>query len=302
MATNKVTKFFADYMKSLKRPEVEEILDIYFYRVLAFLFVKSIYKTRCTPNQLTGIGMILGVAAGFFYAIGSYETAIIGSMLFLFSTVLDCADGQLARLKRNGTRLGRLMDGLSDYVVSVSILLGIATGYEHSEMAGNHWWLVVLIVAISGFIQSFLADYFKIEFLAAAGFQNATTADEISEFSAELERLNQKKERMVERVIIFLYIKYLRLQTLFVRSKDEASRKLYDSKDYLKKNRLLIRWWSWLGPSTRISLAIILSLWHRFDILFWIIIIPLNIYWIILLFFQRYSLRHTAEVVFEESA
>jgi len=290
--------FFEEFKRSLKIPEVEEILDIYFFRVLAFLIVKAIYKTRITPNQVTVLAALFGIIGACFYAAGNYVYAVIGALLFGFSTTLDCADGQLARLKGTGTKLGRILDGLSDYVVQTSILLGIGFGFQTQYMTFDRWWVMILLTGISGFIQSSLADYFKVEFLAIVANKNSSTDDEIEEFTREYK--NHKKHP-AERVLIYSYLKYLHIQRLVTRHKRNRIKKVYDPQDYFDKNRHLMRFWTFLGPSTRISLAIVFSFLYRFDLLLWITIVPLNIFWIILLIFQRYMLSKTDEVIFQNA-
>jgi hypothetical protein len=49
------------YKASLKSVDVEEVVELFFFRPLAFLLVKSIYNTNLTPNQLTLAGLALQV-------------------------------------------------------------------------------------------------------------------------------------------------------------------------------------------------------------------------------------------------
>ena len=51
----------AEYKQGLKSVAVEELFDLVFYRPLAFLFVKLVYRTGVTPNQLTLLSMVFGV-------------------------------------------------------------------------------------------------------------------------------------------------------------------------------------------------------------------------------------------------
>ena len=44
--------WYQEYKKSLKRVEVEELVDRFFYRPVAFLVVKLVYNTRITPDQI----------------------------------------------------------------------------------------------------------------------------------------------------------------------------------------------------------------------------------------------------------
>ena len=52
-------------------------------------------------------------------------------MFYLLFNVLDCSDGQLARIKKNGTSVGRLLDGIADYIAAIAIYAGIAIGYTN---------------------------------------------------------------------------------------------------------------------------------------------------------------------------
>jgi phosphatidylglycerophosphate synthase len=102
---------FKEFKSSLKMMEVEEVLDIIFYRPFAFLVVKSVYSTNITPNHLTLAAIVMGVAGGCFYSLGTEGSCILGAIFYMLFNILDCSDGQLARLKKNGTPGGRLLDG-----------------------------------------------------------------------------------------------------------------------------------------------------------------------------------------------
>jgi len=83
--------------------EIEEFFDLFFYRPLAFLLVKIVYRTNITPNQLTIVAICFGLASGCVYAWGLPGSCLYGAILFMLYNVIDCSDGMLARLKKNGT-------------------------------------------------------------------------------------------------------------------------------------------------------------------------------------------------------
>ena len=74
---------YTEYRRSLKMPEVEEVLDLFLYRPLAFILVKSIYSTNITPNMLTLASIVVSIVAGCFYAVGTTEYVTYGALLFL---------------------------------------------------------------------------------------------------------------------------------------------------------------------------------------------------------------------------
>ena len=61
-------KWIDEYRSSLKMIEVEELLDLVFYRPLAYLFVKAVYHTNITPNQISLIALIIGSIGGALFA------------------------------------------------------------------------------------------------------------------------------------------------------------------------------------------------------------------------------------------
>ena len=65
--------------------------------------------------------MISGIAAGVSFSRGDYRYFILGGVFYGLANVLDCLDGMIARVKKNGTKTGRLIDGYVDYIVNMSV-------------------------------------------------------------------------------------------------------------------------------------------------------------------------------------
>jgi len=165
---------YRQYKSSLKAIEVEEIFDLILYRPLAFLFVKATYSINITPDMVSVAALTIGSTAGIMFGFGSYTFLVIGAILYFTSNVLDCADGQIARLKKNGTKVGRIVDGFVDYIVSIFVFVGIGIGltsqFNDHEIGlwGNsllHWhpvtyiWVASILGAVSSAIQAFYFDF-----------------------------------------------------------------------------------------------------------------------------------------------
>ena len=130
--------------------------------------------------------MVLGAASCFFFGCGCfyYEGVyglmmnLIGIVLLMIGDILDCVDGQLARLTGKKSHLGRILDGVTGFMWFIPIYLALVWRfYRHHELEFS--WLgisdtpenamiatsVVFILAIiSGFLgmggQQRLADYY----------------------------------------------------------------------------------------------------------------------------------------------
>ncbi|MGD0755949.1 MAG: CDP-alcohol phosphatidyltransferase family protein [Bacteroidales bacterium] len=269
--------WFEEYKKSLKMAEVEEVIDLILYRPLAFLLVISVYKTKIKPDHLTIAAIIMGLIGGLFYSLGSHSGCVFGALFYLLFNIFDCSDGQLARLKKNGTSVGRLLDGIADYIAAIAIYTGIAIGYSNKTGQPSIMLLLLSLAGISIIIQESLVDYFRTRFLDIVLKRKNTFTEGIAEYENEYEIIKKQKGKWFEKAIIFIYLTYSRLQrTLTARIK---RKKTFNptSQDYFKKNRLIIRFWVFMGPSAKITTLIICSLFCRFDIFFWIVIGGFNI-------------------------
>lgn len=256
-----------EYKSSLKKIEVEEIFDLYFYRPLAFLLVKGVYHTSITPNQLTVISMIFGVIGGFFYSVGTHHAFIIGAILILLYNVFDCSDGQLARLKKNGTAVGRILDGIADYVVSVAVYFGIAFGYANSSSYPVQWWLITAAAGFSNAIQAGLLDFYRTRYLDYVLNRVSVLDEGMKIFEDEFERLKRVKGRYFDKAVIWIYLKYSHIQQKVTGPKiEEKNKPEISSKEYEKNNRWLIHLWTFLGPTTQWTFLFITSFLNRIDI------------------------------------
>lgn len=136
----------------------DEPTDRVFSRPVASLIVKLAAPTPITPNQITGIATLFGIAVG--VALWRHEGWIAAACILGY-LAFDCADGQLARLRGGGGYLGRAMDGIGDYITAIAVHVGLALwlGDERGS------WIVgwVLSAAAGGAMAwaSFLLDRYK---------------------------------------------------------------------------------------------------------------------------------------------
>lgn len=267
--------------------EVEEIIDLIFYRPLAFLLVKSIYNTRITPDRLTLTAMLLGIAGGCCYAVGDKLSCTLGALFYLLFNIFDCSDGQLARLKQNGSSTGRILDGIADYIATIAIYTGIAIGYSNSEGRPLLMLMLLSLAGISTIIQESLVDYYRTRFLDIVLSRKNTFKEGIEECTNEYGIIKNQKGKWFERSVLFIYLIYAKGQSkLTSRKKREKSFNAVPQ-DYYSRNRIIIRFWVFIGPSANITTLIICSLFYRFDIFFWIVIGVFNIFAVLLWIIQR---------------
>jgi phosphatidylglycerophosphate synthase len=139
------------FQKSLKESDPYPFLhyfrvERFMTRPLASLIVRAVFKTSVTPNQLTLVSFILGLASGIAFLGGSHSFFILGGILLQLSSILDCADGMLARSKDVCTRYGALLDLFCDRIVDFCVLTGIAFGWL--RYSGNQKLFVAALISI----------------------------------------------------------------------------------------------------------------------------------------------------------
>lgn len=114
--------------RAARKPrDVEEFVDYYVHRRLADLLIAVLVKTRVTPDQVTFSSGLTAIVGGVVIGTATPERplqAVAGFALFLLSVALDCADGQLARIRGVSSYAGRALDGYVDVVSVASIMFG----------------------------------------------------------------------------------------------------------------------------------------------------------------------------------
>src|SRR5687767_13133298 len=114
------------YRASKKKRDINRFTE-YVARPPAAVVVYFLAKTPITPNQVTFLSAVVAAgAAAMFALLPGYGWLVAAALVFEFSFVLDCADGQLARLRKIASPLGHLLDFLMDELKAMFIYAAIA--------------------------------------------------------------------------------------------------------------------------------------------------------------------------------
>ncbi|MSO93836.1 MAG: CDP-alcohol phosphatidyltransferase family protein [Rhodospirillales bacterium] len=100
--------------------------------------------TPVTPNHLTTLRLLTGIAACVAFAIGDRTWDIWGGWLWLVSAFLDRADGELARVSGTTSPWGHTYDFVCDLAVTALFFLGAGIGLRDSWAGG---WAIVAGIA-----------------------------------------------------------------------------------------------------------------------------------------------------------
>ncbi|HWM23204.1 MAG TPA: CDP-alcohol phosphatidyltransferase family protein [Chthoniobacterales bacterium] len=94
-------------------------------RPLGRPLAKLLVRTPISPNQVSIVSILIGIASAWFFARGNFIT---GAVVFQLCAVIDCVDGDLARALFKQSRLGKWLDLGGDQVVHFSVFAGIGVG------------------------------------------------------------------------------------------------------------------------------------------------------------------------------
>ncbi len=129
--------------------ERDGLLARHLDRQVSRLISKRLAHTGVTPNQITLVGAAIGLAGALFLSRPGYWPQLVGSLLFLFFAVIDGVDGEVSRLKLEGSQFGYYLDMVTDNIVIVAIFAGIAVGLYHTT--GADTYLKLLLILVGGF-------------------------------------------------------------------------------------------------------------------------------------------------------
>ncbi len=110
--------------------------------------IMPLINTPVTPNHLTALRLLSGLLAAYWFSLGEYVWTFMGGLMFLFSNLLDRADGELARLSNQMTQAGDKFDVFSDMAANVFVFIGIGFGLVNTSL-GNWAAVMGLVSGIS---------------------------------------------------------------------------------------------------------------------------------------------------------
>lgn len=106
-----------------KLPQEHKFIDLSDYgRPIAIVIANSLKTTSFTPVHVTIAFIISGVIAIYFILTGHY---LFASFFLILKSILDAADGELARVKETPSYTGRYLDSVADIILNASFFTSV---------------------------------------------------------------------------------------------------------------------------------------------------------------------------------
>jgi hypothetical protein len=279
---------------TFKAREVEGILDLHLYRPIGFRLAGLFAQLKMTPATVSLLAGTFGVIAGHLYFYRNLGINIAGMVLHVCANALDNADGQLARLTRQESRKGRIIDSVADH-------LGFASVYIHLTLrcalagASPAIWLLALGAAISHALQGAAADYYRTAFLYFADGRR-TEIDSSSVLRSDYRKLSWG-QRAWDKLLLALYLNFTLQQEMLA----PRLKKLRETASAVFHGRIpgwleqryrdaachMLKWWRLLMTNTRMLVLFLVLFLGQPVYYFWFELIPLNVLFVYLIVRQE---------------
>lgn len=149
----------AHYIRQYKSVKKITNIDLNNWKSAPYTFFKAIYYiegsaallfilqfTKITPNFVSLVYTALGLLGGIFIATDIKNLVLVGTIIFFSKSILDWADGALAKIKKKTSYLGFILDSWGGVVGDISFLVGIGFYLYNQNQDNVFLFLIILIL------------------------------------------------------------------------------------------------------------------------------------------------------------
>lgn len=159
------TKDNSEYQSTLKSMDTEETFDLIFYRPIGYRWALLARRLGITPNAITIASIFLGVGAGVAFYFDNLWINLLGVFLLVWADSFDSADGQLARMTKQYSRIGRILDGVSGdiWFAAIYVAICLRENVTSDFFSAHHWviWVMAVVTGLCHATQAAMADYYR---------------------------------------------------------------------------------------------------------------------------------------------
>ena len=284
----------------IKSRDVEDPVNVWVHRPLAYAFVWLTYRTPLTPNQITLLAMLAGVSAGVCWVLGTPELMLIGGALLWTSSILDGADGIMARAKQMQSEFGRALDGTADGIVAAATIF---PAFWHIWQSGASLFELALmpIALVCTVLQVNMYDFYKELYMGAKG---PVWPDLDAKFDEITEKARSAEETGEHAIIRFAWSSYasmLRAQRRNIRITNRAALEGANfvpiSEEsaalYRRINYVPMQLWTALSLCPHTYVMAICAMFDRLDLYLWIRALGANGLFATAIVLQRIATQRT---------
>lgn len=205
----------SSYRDSLKSLDTEEHIDLWFYRPIGYAWARLAARFGVTPNVITIASIFLGIGAGVAFYFNDMWINIVGMLLLVWANSFDSADGQLARMTGQYSRLGRILDGMAGDFWFITIYVAICLREIHTSefFIAHHWviWTLAIVTGLCHAKQASMADYYRQFHLFFLKGKDGSELENLSDLKKKYEEITWKGN-FWKKLTMATYVNYTKQQ------------------------------------------------------------------------------------------
>jgi phosphatidylglycerophosphate synthase len=239
--------------------ELIEPVNRYFHNSIAAQIVNVLKITWVTPDQVTYTSIFIGLISAYIFSLGTPWSFFFAGITLELVLILDCVDGQLARVKKCSSDWGRLLDGIAGYIIYLAVLGGIMIGLSKD-------YIVLIVFGVITILRGIAYDYCKLTFITL--IEKGYDGSDKEILNTYLKILENKS------ILLKVYFYYLQVQRFifkgYFNSLDKFSTinskidndivlSFEQREEFRKQVSSLMFTWSWNGVDLPIFLLVLVS-------------------------------------------
>jgi phosphatidylglycerophosphate synthase len=135
-------RLFQDCRKPTDGP-----IDRHVNRRVSLAISRAIRNWPVSPNMVSVLSLLVAAASGAVCAVHpTYLGFLAGGLLLQGNSILDCVDGELARVRLQASLFGAWLDTVSDHLTSVLFYAGLTVGVR--GLPGGRFFMACGIAAV----------------------------------------------------------------------------------------------------------------------------------------------------------
>jgi phosphatidylglycerophosphate synthase len=220
-----------------------------FHRPAGRWLAKWLINTRVTPGQVIFVGGLCGVLAGALLIAGTVNPmlCVAAGFFLMCASILDCADGDLARARNEQSLLGMIRDGINDNVVGTSVFVGMS--YNMVTETGNPWlWLLGIAAGVSTSAHALSFDARRKQYMQILKLVPPAEVYSVSRVE-EMRKLARQEGRRADALLLWGYRHLRKTQNITIREIQ-----VRDLHRFWLNNRGRMQAWGPMGSSTHFTL------------------------------------------------
>lgn len=204
---SRIKKLRDEYRSTLKSMDTEETFDLIFYRPIGYCWAVMARRLGITPNAITIASIFLGIGAGVCFYFNNIWWNLLGVLLLVWADSFDSADGQLARMTKQYSRIGRILDGVSGdiWFAAIYIAICLRENVTSDFFSAHHWviWVMAVVTGLCHATQAAMADYYRQFHLYFVKGKEGSELDTASDLWQKFHAMSWRKDFFAKFTLMF---------------------------------------------------------------------------------------------------